>query len=70
MATNEELEKRIETLEREVEHLKAVLQYQMRNKKKWFILNCLAITFGKMSIFSWWFWKPYVKAKYYKLVHY
>ena len=34
MATNEELEKRIEFLEREVKHLKAVLQYQMRNKKK------------------------------------
>ena len=42
MATNEELEKRIETLEKEVKHLKAVLQYQMRNKKKWFLLysNC------------------------------
>ena len=38
MATNEELEKRIETLEKEVQHLKAVLQYQIRNKKKWFIL--------------------------------
>jgi len=34
MATNEELEKRFETLEKEVQHLKAVLQYQMRNKKK------------------------------------
>ena len=34
MATNEELEKRIDTLEKEVQHLKAVLQYQMRNKKK------------------------------------
>ncbi len=33
MATNVELEKRI-TLEKEVQHLKAVLQYQMRNKKK------------------------------------
>ena len=39
MATNEELEKRIESLEKEVQHLKAVLQYQMRNKKKWFLLN-------------------------------
>ena len=38
MATNEELEKRIETLEKEVQHLKAVLQYQMRNMKNWFIL--------------------------------
>ena len=38
MATNEDLEKRIETLEKEVLHLKAVLQYQMRNKKKWFML--------------------------------
>jgi len=34
MPTNEELEKRIKTLEKEVQHLKAVLQYQMRNKKK------------------------------------
>ena len=34
MATNEELEKRIETLEKEVKHLKAVLQYQMKIKKK------------------------------------
>ena len=44
MATNEELEKRIETLEKEVQHLKAVLQYQIRNKKKWFILNYVEIT--------------------------
>jgi uncharacterized small protein (DUF1192 family) len=34
MATNEELEKRIENLEKEVKHLKAILQYQMRNNKK------------------------------------
>ena len=34
MATNEELEKRIETLEKEVKHLKDIIQYQMRNKKK------------------------------------
>ena len=34
MPTNEELEERIETLEKEVQHLKTVLQYQMRNKKK------------------------------------
>ena len=39
MATNEELEKRIETLEKEVQHLKAVQQYHMRNKKKWFLLH-------------------------------
>ena len=39
MATNEELEKRIETLEKEVQHLKAVLQYQMRNKKKWLLYS-------------------------------
>ena len=38
MATNEELEKRIEALEKEVLHLKAALQYQMRKKKKWFII--------------------------------
>lgn len=34
MPTNAELEKRIESLEREVQHLKAVLQYRMRDKKK------------------------------------
>ena len=34
MANNEELEKRIQILEKEVKHLKAVLQYQIRNKKK------------------------------------
>tara|TARA_B100000945_G_scaffold143171_1_gene114569 strand:+ start:158 stop:262 length:105 start_codon:yes stop_codon:yes gene_type:complete len=34
MATKKELEKRIETLEKEVQHLKAIMQYQMRNKKK------------------------------------
>jgi len=34
MATNKELEKRIETLEKELQHLKAVMQYRMRNKKK------------------------------------
>jgi len=33
MASNNELEKRIETLEKEVQHLKAILQYQMRKKK-------------------------------------
>ena len=34
MATNEELEKRIEALEKEMQHIKAILQYQTRNKKK------------------------------------
>ena len=34
MATNQELEKRIETLETEVQHLKSIIQYQMRNRKK------------------------------------
>ena len=38
MANNDELEKRVKTLEKEVKHLKAILQYQMRNKKKWLIL--------------------------------
>ena len=33
MTNKEDLEKRIETLEKEVQHLKAVLQYQIRNKK-------------------------------------
>ena len=50
MATNEELEKRIETLEKEVQHLKAVLQYQMRNKKKWFLFH--AITFGQIRLLT------------------
>ena len=35
MTNKDELEKRIETLEKEVKHLKAILQYQMRNRKKW-----------------------------------
>ena len=34
MARNEELEKRIEILEKGVQHFKAVLQYQMKSKKK------------------------------------
>jgi hypothetical protein len=34
MINNEKLEKRIEALEKEVQHLKAILQYQMRNKRK------------------------------------
>ena len=62
MASNEELEKRIETLEKEVQHLKAVLQYQMRNKKKWFY--CIAIAFGQISILTWLFLVPNEKAKY------
>ena len=36
MATNEDLEKRIENLEKEVRHLKAAFQYQIKNKKKKF----------------------------------
>ena len=34
MINDEKLEKRIEALEKEVQHLKAILQYQMRNKRK------------------------------------
>jgi len=34
MASNKELEKRIEKLENEVQHLKAVLQYQLKNNKR------------------------------------
>ena len=34
MASNEDLEKRIENLEKEVRHLKAALQYQTKNKNK------------------------------------
>ena len=34
MNSNKELEKRIEILEKEVQHLKAILQYQNRIKKK------------------------------------
>ena len=34
MANNEDLEKRIKKLEREVQHLKEALQYQTKNKKK------------------------------------
>ena len=46
MATNQELEKRIETLEREVQHLKAVLQYQMKIKKKWSICELQLLNGG------------------------
>ena len=34
MINNEKLEKRIEALEKEVQHLKAIMQYKLRNKKK------------------------------------
>ena len=34
MTSKEDLEKRIEVLEKEVRHLKKVLQYQIKNKKK------------------------------------
>ena len=60
MATNEELEKRIDTLEKEVQHLKAIMQYQMRNKKKWFFF--IEITFGQISICYGLFCVPNVKA--------
>ena len=33
MTSNEDLEKRIAILEKEVQHLKAALQYQIKNKK-------------------------------------
>ena len=33
MTNNEDLEKRIANLEKEVQHLKAALQYQLKNKK-------------------------------------
>ena len=43
MLSNEDLEKRIENLEKEVQHLKAALQYQTKNKKRsigsWLKLN-------------------------------
>ena len=34
MASNKDLEERIESLEKEVQHLKAALQYQTKNQKK------------------------------------
>ena len=34
MLSNENLEKRIEKLEKEVQHLKAALQYQTKNKNR------------------------------------
>ena len=36
MASNEDLEKRIKNLEKEVKHLKAAIQYQTKNKKRRF----------------------------------
>ena len=34
MTSNDDLEKRIENLEKEVKHLKAALQYQTKNQRK------------------------------------
>ena len=34
MSSNDDLEKRIENLEKEVKHLKAALQYQTKNRKR------------------------------------
>ena len=34
MASNEDLERRIENLEKEVQHLKAAIQYQTKKKEK------------------------------------
>ena len=34
MLINEDLEKRIENLEKEVQHLKTALQYQTKNNKR------------------------------------
>ena len=34
MISNEDLEKRIEILEKEVKHLKAALQYQIKNQNQ------------------------------------
>ena len=43
MLSKEDLEKRIENLEKEVQHLKAALQYQIKKKKRsignWLKLN-------------------------------
>ena len=39
MASNVELEKRIKSLEKEVENLKAFLKYQMRSKKKIILIS-------------------------------
>ena len=36
MTSTEDLEKRIKNLEKEVQHLKAALQYQTKNKKRQF----------------------------------
>ena len=34
MTSNKDLEKRIESLEKEVQHIKAALQYQTKNQKR------------------------------------
>ena len=34
MTSNDDLEKRIENLEKEVQHLKAALQFQTKNKNR------------------------------------
>ena len=41
MISNEDLEKRIEILEKEVKHLKAALQYQIKKSKEinWYLTS-------------------------------
>ena len=57
MASYEDLEKRIEILEKEVKHLKAALQYQIKNQKR-FIGNWKVELTASCII---WYWlKPYL----------
>ena len=50
MSTNKELEKRIETLEKEVQHLKATLQYQIKKKKKMNFIYLIAIIYDAINL--------------------
>ena len=52
MASNEELEKRIETQGKELQNLKAFLQFQIRKKKKMIRFYILRINLSEFSFLN------------------
>ena len=55
MTSNEDLEKRIEILEKEVMHLKAALNYQIKNQKRSIAIWLVELT---ASCIIWCWLKP------------
>ena len=55
MISNEDLEKRIKNLEREVQHLKVALQYQTKSKKRSIGIWLVVLT---ASCIIWYWLKP------------